>query len=56
MLRQKTRVVNDVTVINVELFINGVTDGILVSFTDEHTSNKLNIDVRKDFEFQVWLV
>lgn len=56
MFRQKTRVVNDVIVINVELFINGETDGISVSFTDEHTSHKLNVDVRIDLEFLVWLV
>lgn len=56
MFRRKTRVVNDVIVINVELFINGKTDGILVSFTDERNSHKLNVDVRIDLEFLVWLV
>lgn len=55
MFSQKTRVVNDVIVINVELFINGETDGISVSFTDEHSNHKLNVDVRIDLEFLVWL-
>lgn len=53
VFRQKTRVVNDVIVINVELFINGETDEILVPFTEEHTSHKLNVDVRIDLEFLV---